>query len=328
MKISVVIPTYNAVSTLPRLIDAVHEQLSDSYEIVVIDDGSTDNTRDVLADMNVRYHYQENAGPAVARNYGSQLAQGEILVFLDSDLVPDKGFFDYITKPFDDDSIAAVQGVTRTAQKELLAQYCQHEIDYKQLRCRKQRFIDSIAAGTFAIRKSVFEKFGGYHTDFRMAAAEDTDLSFRMAKDNQKILFCPEASASHPHPFKLKGYIRLKFWRGYWRALLYKRHPDKMVNDSYTSHLQKFQVVACLLFPLWLASVLYFHNTVYLILTLLLFATSCVPAMFYIFRKSTWQIALLTPIMQVVASASLALGLLIGSVREVLTTTKSPVEKA
>ncbi|MEW5767211.1 MAG: glycosyltransferase [bacterium] len=86
-KVSVVIPTYNAAAYLPEAIDSVLAQTFQDYEIIVVDDGSTDNTREVLAPYQdrIRYIHQENAGPSPAKNKGIKEARGEFVAFLDAD---------------------------------------------------------------------------------------------------------------------------------------------------------------------------------------------------------------------------------------------------
>ncbi len=91
MTVSVVIPTYNCAARLLRAVRSVAAQTYRDIEIVVVDDGSTDDTRDRVAEWTaqsgakVRYVRQENAGPAAARNHGMRLASGDAIAFLDAD---------------------------------------------------------------------------------------------------------------------------------------------------------------------------------------------------------------------------------------------------
>jgi len=85
--VSVIIPTYNRSRYVTQAIDSVLSQTYKDYEIIVVDDGSTDNTKDVLQPYmdRIRYIYQENSGVSAARNTGIRLAKGEWIGFLDSD---------------------------------------------------------------------------------------------------------------------------------------------------------------------------------------------------------------------------------------------------
>lgn len=86
-RVSIIIPTYNNAQFLPATLESVFQQTFQDYEIIVIDDGSTDNTREVLTPYlhRIHYLYQENQERSAARNYGISFAQGEFIAFLDSD---------------------------------------------------------------------------------------------------------------------------------------------------------------------------------------------------------------------------------------------------
>lgn len=83
--ISIIIPVYNCQDYLKRCLDSVFLQDYSNYEVICIDDGSTDDSAQIAKEYNVRYYYQENSGQAVARNKGIELAKGEWLCFVDSD---------------------------------------------------------------------------------------------------------------------------------------------------------------------------------------------------------------------------------------------------
>lgn len=86
--ISVIIPTYNRAATLERSIDSVLCQTYNDFELIIVDDGSTDNTEEIIknySDKRIRYYKKENGGAASARNYGILKAQGQYIAFQDSD---------------------------------------------------------------------------------------------------------------------------------------------------------------------------------------------------------------------------------------------------
>lgn len=87
-KVSIILPTYNHAYFLPQAVQSVLKQTLQDFEIIVVDDGSTDNTREVIeeyADGRLKYVYQENQGLAASRNAGLRIAQGECVAFLDAD---------------------------------------------------------------------------------------------------------------------------------------------------------------------------------------------------------------------------------------------------
>lgn len=87
---SIIIPTYNRAFILPDTIKSIINQTFTDWEVLIIDDGSKDNTKEIIEDISkkqnkVKYHYQDNSERSVARNYGASLAIGQYLLFLDSD---------------------------------------------------------------------------------------------------------------------------------------------------------------------------------------------------------------------------------------------------
>lgn len=99
MKISVIIPTFNEEKNIINCILSLHSQTQKDIEIIIIDDGSTDNTLDLIKNLKVNVHKQNHQGPALARNLGARHAKGEILVFVDADMEFDKNFVRNLVKP-------------------------------------------------------------------------------------------------------------------------------------------------------------------------------------------------------------------------------------
>ena len=101
IKISVIIPVYNSQNFIFETLESLSNQIYDKWECIIIDDGSTDNSKDKINiflndDSRFKYFYQENAGPSKARNYGMKIANGDIIHFLDSDDIIDPNLFNTI----------------------------------------------------------------------------------------------------------------------------------------------------------------------------------------------------------------------------------------
>jgi glycosyltransferase involved in cell wall biosynthesis len=247
VRASVIVPAYNAELTIRKCLEALKKQtipLSD-YEIIVVDDGSTDRTGETAASTeNIKIVRQTNAGPAAARNNGARQAQSKIIVFTDSDCFPETDWLEKMLIPFGQDTqIAAVKGAYLTRQRELAARFVQLEYEEKYDRLKKSAYIDFVDTYSAAFIKKTFLEFGGYDTEFKVACAEDVELSFRMANAGHKMVFNPDALVYHIHPASWIQYFNKKYKFAYWRMLAVRKNPNKAVNDSHTPQLMKLQLL-------------------------------------------------------------------------------------
>ncbi len=128
---SIIIPTFNGASRINNCLDALLKQTAErDAEILVVNDGSTDNTADVVTrHAGIRLVSQANAGPAAARNRGASEARGTIILFTDDDCVPMPNWLDAMIKPFDDPEVVGAKGVYRSHQKSLVARFVQIEYE-------------------------------------------------------------------------------------------------------------------------------------------------------------------------------------------------------
>ena len=245
--VSIIIPTFNGASRIGSCLDALLPQASaHKAEIIVVDDGSEDNTADAVRQYPaVRLISQANAGPAAARNHGAQEAWGEIIVFTDDDCVPIPSWLDAMLKPFEDLEVVGTKGIYGTRQPSPVARFVQLEYEDKYRTMAKFPYIDFIDTYAAAFRRDKFLEIGGYDTSFPVACAEDVELSYRMSARGWKMKFAPEAVVYHTHPDTLSGYLRKKYKFAFWRMLALRKNPEKAVKDSHTPQLMKLQ----LLFP-------------------------------------------------------------------------------
>lgn len=180
--ISVIIPAYNAEKYLVEALQSVIDQSYEPMEIIVIDDGSTDRTAEVVADFGAefQYIYQENSGPAAARNRGLELAAGDIVGFIDADDLWVKNKIE-LQLPYllEDPTIDIVLGsIQRFGQLALR----HNEKDLEDLSRPKTCY----SFGAALIRKSVFNKVG--ILDLEMKLHEDTNW-FIQARDLDANIF-------------------------------------------------------------------------------------------------------------------------------------------
>lgn len=244
--VSVVIPAYNAQKTIAGCLDSLMNQdYPGDYEVIVVDDGSADSTPDIVSRYErARLIKQANAGPAAARNKGAMDARGEIILFTDSDCVPEGNWITEMMSPFKDDKdIVGVKGRYKTKQEEVTARFVQFEYEDKYLYMQKDRYIDFIDTYSAGFKRDIFLEMHGYDTEFPVACAEDVELSFRLSKKGYKMIFNPDAVVYHIHPYRLKDYLKKKYKFAYWRIVAVKKNPGKIIKDSHTPQVMKLQVL-------------------------------------------------------------------------------------
>lgn len=320
MRCSLIIPAYNSEKTIAACLESALKQSlpQNEYEIIAVDDGSTDKTLDIIRKYPaVRLIQQANQGPASARNHGADKAKGSILVFSDSDCKLDFNFLEKIISPIEkDQEIVGVQGSYQSKQNEFMARFGQIEIEARYRRMAKKRYTDFIGSYAAAYRKDVFDKHNGFDTGFPLASGEDTEFSYKLHKNGYKMVFDPEAFVYHNHPSRLWDYLRSKFYRGFWRIRLYKKHPQKTMNDSYTPQSLKFQVLCIPLLPLLTFSSKF--NNIWLLplfMILLSFIFYSIPFI-KLFRKKKYAGSIYVPLIIFLRALSIFGGIMFGIANE------------
>lgn len=296
--ISVIVPAYNAEKTIKGCLDALlNQDYNGNYEVIIVDDGSTDSTPEIVSKYQaVRLIRQLNAGPAAARNRGASEAKGDIILFTDSDCVPEKDWLRMMMEPFENDnSVIGVKGIYKTRQKEIAARFVQLEYEDKYDKMKKDETIDFIDTYSAAFKKDIFLSMGGYDTSFPVACAEDVDLSYRMSAGGYKMVFNPNAVVYHIHPNTLTSYLKKKYKFAFWRVLAVKRNPQKMVKDSHTPQSTKFELM---LIPLIYISLIVsmFYNTSLAAIVFVIYLLIISISVSKIFQKDI-VIGLLSPIL-------------------------------
>ncbi len=235
--VSVIVPVYNGMSTLPDCLDSIDRQdYTGEIEVIVVDDGSTDGSGDYAASRGYRLIRQENLGPGIARNSGAKAAKGDYLVFTDSDCILDNDFISELIKPLINSDIIGSQGWQYTNQRSLVARFIQYEYSERYDLQASSDYIDWIATYGACYRRDVFLQAGGFNETY---SSEDCELSIRLAKQGYKMVYVPTARCQHRHYEKLHSFIRYKYKRAYWTIWLYKRHPNRLVKDRMTPFSRK-----------------------------------------------------------------------------------------
>ncbi|MCM2266181.1 MAG: glycosyltransferase [Elusimicrobiales bacterium] len=279
-KVSVVVPVYNGARTIGLALDALLAQTVKDLEIIVADDGSTDNTAELVRARPVKYLRQENAGPAKARNLGWRAASGEIIFFTDSDCVPEPEWVAKLLRAFADPAVSAAGGTYGIKNPESLVAQCIHyDIQYRHARLGTE--VAYLGSFSLALRRTALEAAGGFDESFRIACGEDADLSYRLYKAGHRFRFDKNCLVFHHFPVGFTHFCRQQFWRGYWIMKLLARHGSTGA-PGYSNFLDALQppLFALALAALAAAPLLPAVRTAALVLNLLAFAVNLPSALF------------------------------------------------
>ncbi|MBR9706005.1 glycosyltransferase [Candidatus Pacearchaeota archaeon] len=219
--ISVVIPTYNRKDLVTHTIDSLISQNypTDKYEVIVIDDGSKDETEKVVDGYrervdNLQYFKQENNGPSAARNLGVKNSRGDIVAFIDDDCIASPDWLKNIISCFEMDSFAGIEGkVITTDEKTPFTHYVENLNG------------GSCLLANVAYRRDVLYGVGMFDEDFKIPGGEDFEIKYKILEKKLKIFFCQNALVIHP-PFKESLFKFITETTNFSSTLnLYKKHP-------------------------------------------------------------------------------------------------------
>jgi GT2 family glycosyltransferase len=206
--ISVVVPTYNRLGRLRHVIAALEQQAypSDAYEVIIVSDGSTDGTHSYLealgSKMRVRWFPQANRGPAAARNAGILKADGEFIVFIDDDVVPDHQLLaEHARSHHEAGKDVVVLGPLLSPEGFEMAPWVRWEQEMLMKQYRALLRGDWTASarqfytGNASLRRSHILAAGGFDEGFRRA--EDVELAYRLADRGLDFVFNVQAVGMH-----------------------------------------------------------------------------------------------------------------------------------
>jgi glycosyltransferase involved in cell wall biosynthesis len=258
-RLSVIVPVHNGSKHLGRCLEALGRSDYAQFEVIVVDDCSTDNTPQIAERYGARYlRTSRTLGPGGARNLGAQHAGGEILVFVDSDVVMPPGGLSLIAEDFRrDPELAAVFG-----SYDDTPPWTSFISQYKNLMHHYVHQASSESAATFwagcgAVRKTVFEEFSGFDAaTYTVPSIEDIALGLEMARGGRKIQLDKRLAVKHLKRWTVRNLLRADiFYRAipWTRLILNTRHLPRDLNLTYASRASSLLVgllaVGCVLLP-------------------------------------------------------------------------------
>lgn len=213
MKFSIVIPTWNGKALIKKNLPQVVSS-ADQAEIIIVDNGSTDETA-----VWIKTHYQKdfrikviklakNFGFAYACNFGVKQAEGEIVVLLNNDVIPEDNFLKPLEKIFQDSKTFAVslnEPQFSWAKGEFNSGFLSHQPGQKTA---FEHISLWASGGSGAFRRSIWEKLGGFDLVYEPFYWEDIDLSYRAWKRGYLVYWEPKSVVHHEHESTVKRFSK------------------------------------------------------------------------------------------------------------------------
>lgn len=217
MKISVIIPNYNGESLLKRNIPKTIEAIADNkddFELIIVDDASTDNSLEVLEDLKEKFSSKilikvfkndQNMGFSSTVNRGVKESSGDILILLNTDVEPQKKFLENLLPNFEDEKMFAVGCLDRSEEGSGVVERGRGIGAWKRgFLVHSRGDVDKrdtlwVSGGSGAFRKNIWERLGGLDEIFNPFYWEDIDLSYRALKSGYKIVFENKSIVTHRH---------------------------------------------------------------------------------------------------------------------------------
>ena len=206
VKISVIIPLYNAEKYIEECIKSIIEAEPLDKEIIIVNNNSKDKGPEIVSKFKeVKLIQEIKKGPSAARNRGIKESTGDILLFLDDDLVIDKNYILEITKTFDQDKkILAVGGIAHSYDRKSIISLS-HEVRLMGYSPSKQGIFEvkTIPTMTFSTLKKIIDEVGAF--DENLMGAEDYDICLRIRKKGYKCVMNSKAIVYHRNPTNLNS---------------------------------------------------------------------------------------------------------------------------
>lgn len=238
--IALVIPARDAASTLERCLAAVQplRERGELDEVIVVDDGSVDETGEIAARLGATVLRGSGRGPGAARNLGWKSTEHPLVWFVDSDCVPADDALQLLVPQLDDAEVAGAGGsYSNLFPESLVATLIHEEIRARHLRMPRE--VSFLATFNVLYRRTVLAEVEGF--DEQLLLAQDADLAFRVRELGHRLRFEPRSLVGHHHPTRLRRYLRTQARQGFYRVRLYARHPAKMTGDGYSGLIDYVQ---------------------------------------------------------------------------------------
>jgi len=232
-RVSVVMPVYNAESTLAECLTRLCNSTFGDFEIVLVDDGSTDQTRAIASNFPVRIvPTGGRVGPAMGRNIGAREATGDIIFFIDSDVMVRQDTLSCLVERFERDDVEGVVGVQAAdmRHRDLASQY--KNLWMRWTYVRQTGDVPLFYTTAAGIRRDAFLRAGGFDEGYATPSLEDTAFGQKLARLGIRVRVEPALEVEHVKRYSLMGLLRTDYARAVSLARMKLRQPAELGHNN------------------------------------------------------------------------------------------------
>jgi len=238
-KVSIVVPTYNAEATIGPLLDSLLKLDYPDYEVIIVNDGSTDRTKEVVERYPVRLIDQPNRGASAARDVGMRAASAEIVAYTDSDVTVTQDWLRNLVRPLHEPDVAAATGRTIVLRSKTCTSWM-WSLDIEARHARRRSDTQLANGSNSAFRKAVLAEVGGF--DPRWYHAEDTEVSYRLWQRGYRIRYVSDAVVYHAPEEEWRSFLRRRYRDAKAFTRILARYAGSAVwRDDFVSFKMKVQ---------------------------------------------------------------------------------------
>lgn len=220
-KVSVIVPCHNSEKTIGKTLESLINQSFKDFELLVVDDASTDNSLKVIKALGVRaLALEKNMGVSFARNRGSEAASGNLLLFLDADCWAESNWVKRMVDGLTEEGVEVIAGNIRIPNSTVFANAVA-ELGFpgganagfeNMWRVSANGFTNHVSSCNFGIKRPVLDSVNGFDESLRRG--QDAYLSFALSQNRARIKYCSEAVVFHEPTVSFERFVRNNVMRG------------------------------------------------------------------------------------------------------------------
>jgi glycosyltransferase involved in cell wall biosynthesis len=228
--VSVIIPVYNGAHTIAACLESMLNQAypPDAYEVIVVENGSTDSTSAIVQQYPVRLLHSEERGPAAARNLGIANSEAGIVAFTDADCIADPNWLSELVGPYADPQTGGVGGAILAyahSDRTIVEMFSEENAPLVNFISGEDEFLPHLYTANASYRRSLLSKVGGFNPN--LVTGEDVDMSWRVQlQTGAKLRYVPQAIVHHHHRSTRIGLARQYRQYGFGEILLDTMHGN------------------------------------------------------------------------------------------------------